>query len=585
MTIADVETAGQIAFSNSAETVDENFGSPPLVVTRTGGSLGQVTVDYRVTGDTATPFVSGDSTNTDFLDAFGTITFESGQTTATIPLTTYEHNPPVYEGPKTIEVTLGNPTGGATLGSLNTTVVTINDDDNLTGGFAVVQSSAAVEATGPVEIEVLRTGNLGFSQSVSYATSDVTAQAGVNYIAVSGTVTFAPGDVEKFIEIPILSDLREGAPGSFDVLLSDPTGSAILDPGHDEVNVAIIGNDSPGHFVVDAGQYNENSGTATITVERLDGARGTVTVDYATSDGTATAGSDYTAESGTLTFNNGDLSKSFTVPIVADDLVEGNETFFVILSNPTGGSFIDNATPVAETIDEIPGQFQFSTANYQVAEADASLTVAITFDDFQSDASGRPEGSVTVNYSTEDGTAQAGADYTAISGTLTFAPGPAGQYQQTITIPILNDSLVENNGTFFLVLSNPTGGPTTGGTATVTILDNDSSVQADTTPPTITGAPDRRRRCRRLVQRAGDGHVHGHGRTVRRGQRDGTGHALRRGSEPVGHRHGRRRCRQQRQHDGLGHQHRPDQPRDDGNRGRDRLLGHGRSHGHLDRRR
>ena len=77
-----------------------------------------------------------------------------------------------------------------------------------------------------------------------------------------------------------------------------------------------------------------------ITVYRLDGAQGVVEVDYATSDGTATAGADYTATSGTLTFNNGETSKTFSVPILPDNLVEGDETFFVTLSNPTGGATV-----------------------------------------------------------------------------------------------------------------------------------------------------------------------------------------------------------------------------------------------------
>lgn len=82
---------------------------------------------------------------------------------------------------------------------------------------------------------------------------------------------------------------------------------------------------------------NEDAGTATITVLRTGGSMGAVTVDYATSDGTATAGSDYSATSGTLAFLDGQSSRTFSVPIIDDTLVEGNETVNLTLSNPTGG--------------------------------------------------------------------------------------------------------------------------------------------------------------------------------------------------------------------------------------------------------
>ncbi len=97
---------------------------------------------------------------------------------------------------------------------------------------------------------------------------------------------------------------------------------------------------------------------------------------------------------------------------------------------------------------------------------------------------------MTVDYATSDGTAQAGLNYGAVSGTLTFGALPS---QQTLTIPILDDTAVEDNETFSFTLSDPTGGPTlaNGETATVTILANPTTIPPDTTPPVITGAPDR----------------------------------------------------------------------------------------------
>jgi hypothetical protein len=96
-------------------------------------------------------------------------------------------------------------------------------------------------------------------------------------------------------------------------------------------------------------EVNEDAGTATITVN-LDGTSAdTVTVEYATSDGTATAGADYTAASGTLTFNPGATSQTFNVPILDDELNEGNETVSLNLSNPTNAT-IGGTNPATLTI-------------------------------------------------------------------------------------------------------------------------------------------------------------------------------------------------------------------------------------------
>ena len=91
----------------------------------------------------------------------------------------------------------------------------------------------------------------------------------------------------------------------------------------------------------------------TITVTRSGGSLGgPVTVDYATSDGTATAGSDYTAVNGTLTFGPGEAGKSFTVPVTSDSTHEGDETFQVTLSNAGGGASIGSPAGATVTITD-----------------------------------------------------------------------------------------------------------------------------------------------------------------------------------------------------------------------------------------
>src|SRR5439155_196415 len=162
-----------------------------------------------------------------------------------------------------------------------------------------------------------------------------------------------------------------------------------------------------------------------------------------------------------------ETTKTFTIPIVNDTLAENDETVNLTLSNPTGGALGETATAVLTIVDnDTAGTLQFGQANYSVTEGTASVTITVIRTDGTASK-------VTVNYATSNGTATAGSDYTAKSGTLTFA---AGQTSKTFAIPIVNDTLHESDETVNLTLSNPTGGATLGtpDTAVLTIIDNDS---------------------------------------------------------------------------------------------------------------
>src|SRR5262249_10473871 len=151
-----------------------------------------------------------------------------------------------------------------------------------------------------------------------------------------------------------------------------------------------------------------------------------ITVNYATADGSATAGSDYTAASGTLTFSPGQTSKTVSVPVADDTTDKPDETFDVNLSSPTNATF-GSATGVGTILDN-DAPVQISVADLTVTEGDSGSSSA-TFTVTLSAASGW---TVTVNYATANGSALAGSDYTATSGTLTFSPG---QTSKTVSVP------------------------------------------------------------------------------------------------------------------------------------------------------
>jgi hypothetical protein len=214
----------------------------------------------------------------------------------------------------------------------------------------------------------------------------------------------------------------------------------------------------------------ENLGPATIEVTLNAPSTQPVTVDYATSDGTALAGSDYTAASGTLTFDPGETSTSFTIDFINDGDVEGNETLNLTLTNPVGGILGLQATASLTIVDDDLALVQFSPASFTVNEneGNAEITVSLSTPSFTT---------VSVDFATSDGTATAGSDYTAASGTLTFIPGDT---IETFTVTIgPDDAIQEADETVNLTLTNPVnaqlGVPDDKGT--LTILDNE--------PPTL----------------------------------------------------------------------------------------------------
>ena len=211
----------------------------------------------------------------------------------------------------------------------------------------------------------------------------------------------------------------------------------------------------------------EGAGGIQFTVKRGGGARGAVSVSYATSDGMASAGQDYTAASGVVTFADGDATaKTITVPVANDALDEYDEMFTVSLSAPTGGAELgpQNKAMLMITDDEpLPSM---AVGDATVTEGDGGVTTA-SFEVTLSAPSGR---TVTVQYATADGTASAGGDYTAASGILYFAPG---QRSETVRVNVKGDALFEPDETFFLNLSSPAQADLTDGQAQARVTNDD----------------------------------------------------------------------------------------------------------------
>jgi hypothetical protein len=204
--------------------------------------------------------------------------------------------------------------------------------------------------------------------------------------------------------------------------------------------------------------------SAVFTVSLSPPSSQTVTVVFATANGTALAGSDYTAVSGTLTFPPNSTSQPVTVQVAGDLLDEPSETFFVNLSSPTNATIADGQA-VGTILDDDPPP-ALSISDCTVTEGTGGQ-VACVFTLSLSPASGFP---VSVAFATADGTATAGADYAAASGTITI---PAGAVSLALPVAVNGDALDELEETFMVNLSAPVNATLADNQGFGTILDDD----------------------------------------------------------------------------------------------------------------
>jgi hypothetical protein len=358
----DAPRPGTIAMAAATRTIDETAGTVTLLVTRTGGADLAVGVSYSTS--------PGSATAADFTATSGALNWANGDSTAktiTVPII----NDTLYEPDEAFTVTLTAPTGGAILGADTTTVTIASDDPPQRGTLGLTQSAVSVDETaGTVTLTVSRTGGTDGAVGVSYATATGTAGSG-DFAATSGVLNWADGDaMGKTITVPITNDSAVEANETFAVTLSNPTGDASL--GTATVTVTIVDDDIftvPGviSLTVSNVTVDETDGTVTFTVTRSNGLGGAVEVSYETASGTATAGEDFEALSGLLTWLNGEGgSKTLTVTLIDDTLVEDDETFTLTLSNPSGGATLGTAT-VTVTVqsedippDTEPDPFEFT---------------------------------------------------------------------------------------------------------------------------------------------------------------------------------------------------------------------------------
>ena len=345
------------------------------------------------------------------------------------------------------------------------------------------------EDAGPVTLTVELDPASATTVTVDYATQAVVgaAQPGEDYTTTSGTLTFAATETSKTFTIPILNDDIYENNESFFVDLSDATGATVPAP---RAAITINSEDAKPTASVEDVTVDEGAGTMTATIRLSHPSQPDITYLAHAIDvtGTATEGDDYddfllgpgrTAE---FTVPGRELSQSFDISIVDDNANESDETIVIewhkISSSEVTpdtltftGTITDNDTPLP--------QLSLSSRTISVDEEAGPAVVTVSL-------APASTGTVTVDYATRDSTAglaQGGKDYTATSGTLSFAPG---ETSKTITIEILGDDIYEGLERFVTELSNPSGAtlPEYPG-QTIEIVSDEAVPTAQMTPVTL----------------------------------------------------------------------------------------------------
>ena len=296
-----------------------------------------------------------------------------------------------------------------------------------------------------------------FSVGVDYQIYNGSATAGEDFVTSSGTLSFAPiwsggGEDTKEIRVPIIGDdVYEGDENLY-IVLTNPTNDYIIDD--DRGYGTIVDNEiEPLTLTLhNRAEAERDSNWILNFTARLNRPApvGGVTLSYTTSDGSAKAGDDYIETNGTITIAEGVVDGYIPVEIIGDKINESTEQFHLDITSITGAT-LNDGNALGTIYDDDPIEFRIS--DERVTEGASGTTQEMTFTVYLLKEA--PFDGITIDYYTQNGSATAGLDYTAISGTITFN---SGEREKTITVTILGDDEIEGDEYFGVRLNNNSDG-------------------------------------------------------------------------------------------------------------------------------
>ena len=444
----------------AAASVSEGAGTVDLDVTLSGTSAEAIGFTW------ATVAGSGDDAATagqDYQSAGGTVEIDAGDTSAT--LTVMITDDALDEPDETFGIVLSAVTGASVAQPRATVTVTDNDDPpafSISDAAATESSGASVDFTVSLDAASGRPTEVAW-RAVSDEDDARPATEDVDYQGISATLTIPPGDTQATISVQLLDDGDHEPTETFEVRLADPANSTIADATGEG---RILDDDTP-VISIDDLSVSESAATAQVRVSLSRPAYDEVSLRYGTAAGTAIATSDYTARSRVaVTVPAGDTTATVSVPILADDVYEADEFFFVDLSDPTLAALSSDIRALITIVDDDSPPTLSVGGAQPVSESAGPLVFTVT----RTGATSLP---ATFSWSTADVTAEAGSDYTAESGTVTI---PATMSTAQLSVTVLSDSVAEDDETVAVTLSSPINAVIIDGSATGVIEDDDQTV-------------------------------------------------------------------------------------------------------------
>jgi hypothetical protein len=489
VTIAASDTGAKPTFSVADESVGENVAGGAASFTVTLSEAGTEDVSFAVSMTNGTAVDGGSNPGANDYDApAGTLTIHAGDTRGTISVPVNDDG--VYEADEdaTLLVALAGGEDDAAGGPDQSTLTITNDD---AAPSIALNSGAAATENGNVDVIATVTGvaqaDTTFTLTLSGDGAD--PAEGSDYVdtQVDGVIAggTASGSQVTLRTIHLAADHVDEADESLRVVVADAAGHVATRTAtytiHDDAN------DLPPTASVGDASVTEADGTATVHVTLAFGngndatsTEQTVSVGYATANGTATAGSDYSAAANgaTLAFAPGDTDKTISVPIADDAIFERAETFSVRLTSivPDGATIADDTGAVTIAESDVNAKPTWSlSADPQVREnvAGGAAQYTVTLSDTSS-VNVTFDVGVTNGTAVDAGSTPGADDFDQPASTVTI---PAGQTTGTISVPVHNDAVYETDETATVSVAlaqgedGATGGPINRG---LTIVNDDA---------------------------------------------------------------------------------------------------------------
>ena len=412
-------------------------GTVEFAVRASATSVQEITVGYATADGTA---VAGQ----DYQAAQGTLTFAPGETRKKVSVATVDDA--LDEPAEAFSLTLSSP-ANATLGTSSANGEIVDDDAS---PELSVAGASAVEG-GTVEFVVSASVTSVQEITVGYATADGTAVADQDYQAAQGTLTFAPGETSRKVSVATVDDALDEPAETFALTLSSPANATL---GVSNADGEIVDDDDAAPQLSVAGASGAEGSAVAFVVSASSTGGQTITVDYATTDGSAVAGRDYRAARGTLVFGPGELTRTVSVATLDDSLDEGTETFALTLSSSSNVEF-GARTATGTILDNDAARVLLTAAPAAVPEGAGPTAVRVTaiLEGALRDAA------TVVRVSVTGGSAQESVDFAAVpdfqieiaagaaSGTGSFTLSPVDDDQEeadeTLTVSGVSDLAVD----------------------------------------------------------------------------------------------------------------------------------------------